>query len=561
MEVNSASIDAELNVSIALCEYYTKLLSFYENYGNEQYIQESTLKDKWNQFKEDSKAPIKGRDDESIVKRIFMFIPRVLNAIIQAIRRLFNRNDVNELKHDMDDLKQKMDNLEKSNEKNAENIKVLAKHILSLHNQLTDGMNLSDTRYDTIHKSINTMYDEMKKLNIIKADKSVQNEQIRSVLVLAGYVLYTFDIKAYEKFLHEFDNTLHQMDEVSIDSVSEVSDFSKFNISNINIDLDEHRGHFIYSIEDFEKYSKNIQSLNDKVSKHCQDLIKKFNEMNRKMKFRRNSEEKTSSLRNINEFSKRLTDIMKKLNNTQKWYTEDFNKIKKSIDENRSYITALSSSDDNNDSDNPFKKYMRSDTMFRYNEKEGDTLPDDARNKLVSILKVLLKTKPNSDFNTYKKNLEDLMDLLHLPHDRVVKNVGSIDILNDPIYVLIQIGHADKLVSSAKAGTVLYHTSNKAGLTSLEPRFVSGSYEDFDDGGKYFSLEALFPNGRVYFYKDKPGTRFGGHVDKVNEGTYVYKYVMKPGDKFYVDQELHGDAGFLVSDKPIPVEDVTDQFR
>jgi hypothetical protein len=141
--------------------------------------------------------------------------------------------------------------------------------------------------------------------------------------------------------MNEFDDVLSKMDNITADTVSGITDFSKFNISNTNIELDKHKGHFVYSIDDFEKYTKEIDTLNHDVTKHCQKLIKQFNEMNRKIKFGKNNSTKSSALKNIQEFSNRLTNIMKKLSNTRTWYIEDFNKIRASINSTRGCITKL----------------------------------------------------------------------------------------------------------------------------------------------------------------------------------------------------------------------------
>lgn len=86
--INSASIDAELDVTIALCEYYCKQLDFLNNNGNEQYFQEG---EKWDKFKNDLDAPIRGRSTESVIKSILMAIPRMINAVIKKIKQFISK--------------------------------------------------------------------------------------------------------------------------------------------------------------------------------------------------------------------------------------------------------------------------------------------------------------------------------------------------------------------------------------------------------------------------------------------------------------------------------------
>jgi hypothetical protein len=338
-EMSDNTLKDEIHHLSSLNDYYARQLQLITK---SNVYQEGKLGDAWNRFKDDAKDPILGRDDESLLKKILMFIPRVLNAIVQAISRLFNKNDTASMISDMRKLQKQIDELSKSNDKNKENIKTIARHIVNLHNRIQDGANIQDAQYADVMKQINVMYQEIKKLGIVKSDKSVQAEQMRSVLTLSGYVLYTFDLNAYKDFMNEFDDALSKMDDITVDAVSGITDFSKFNISNMNIKLDDHKGHFVYSIDDFEKYEKEITALNEKVKKHCNALIKKFNEMNRKVKFGKNTNTKNAALKNIQEFSNRLTDIMKKINNTQFMYKEDFKKIRSSINEHRNSITKLS---------------------------------------------------------------------------------------------------------------------------------------------------------------------------------------------------------------------------
>ena len=337
-EMSDNTLDEEISVLSQLSDQYARQCQFL---SKSHVYQEGKIGDAWNKFKEDSKAPIKGRDDESILKKILMFIPRVLNAIIQAIARLFNKNDDTSMIEDMKNLQKQIDELSKSNEKNKANIKVIASHIVKLHNKINSGMDLSDEQYASIQQSINEMYQAIKKLGVIKVDKSVQIEQMRSVLTLSGYVLFTFDLRAYKKFMIEFDNVLKSMDSINTDNIDKIN-VERYNVSNVNTELDKHKGHFVYSIDDFERFEKEIDSMHKNITSHCKDLINKFNALNTKYKYGRNSNDKTYALNVVQTLSKRLSEIMTKLNNTQKWYREDFSKIRASINEQRNSITKLS---------------------------------------------------------------------------------------------------------------------------------------------------------------------------------------------------------------------------
>ena len=89
-EISDVSDEAELNVAISLCEYYSKMVDFYFNNGNLDYVQEASMsnKDMLAKFKDDVNKPILGVRSESFIKSILMVIPRLINAIIKSIRKV-----------------------------------------------------------------------------------------------------------------------------------------------------------------------------------------------------------------------------------------------------------------------------------------------------------------------------------------------------------------------------------------------------------------------------------------------------------------------------------------
>lgn len=95
-EISDVSDEAELNVAVSLCEYYSKMVDFYFNNGSLDYIQEASMSNKeiLAKFKDDVNKPILGVRSESFIKSILMVIPRLINAIIKSIRKVSDNKKI-----------------------------------------------------------------------------------------------------------------------------------------------------------------------------------------------------------------------------------------------------------------------------------------------------------------------------------------------------------------------------------------------------------------------------------------------------------------------------------
>lgn len=344
--IDDITLESEITVISSLCEYYSKQCVFLEHAHHPesitQFFQEG---EKWEAFKSDIKAA-RGNEEESLIKRILLFIPRILKACIMAIGRFFQKSDTDEMIKDLKELKHRVEELEKDNAKNKENIKTLAKHIVHLHTVIESGRDVHDVRYDNLEKQLLSIYDEMKKLGMTKVDKSDNISQMRAVLVLAGYVLFSFDLTAYKTFLDDFETSLTKMDTLNVENGD--INFSDFSVVNINIEVEQgkYAGHFVYSIEDFEKYMKSIHTLHDNVLKHCNTLIKHFEDLGKHWKYKRNGDTKTIVTKNINEAIKVLNKVLDKINKTRQWYTQDESRIRQMIKNERGAVTTLNQETD-----------------------------------------------------------------------------------------------------------------------------------------------------------------------------------------------------------------------
>ena len=110
-EIEDQSLIAEMNVMDALMASYAKEAIMCE-YMSEDVVDELFYQEgeKWDKFKDDVNAPIKGKQGENILKKIVMFIPRAIAALIRFIKSKFNKNFVNAFKEDIAEAKEHVKN-------------------------------------------------------------------------------------------------------------------------------------------------------------------------------------------------------------------------------------------------------------------------------------------------------------------------------------------------------------------------------------------------------------------------------------------------------------------
>lgn len=88
-------IESEFNVIESLIESYEKSIFILEQCSSDtdlsafEIFQEG---EKWDNFKNDANAPVLGNENENIGKRIAMFIPRLIAAIIRLCKNIFSKN-------------------------------------------------------------------------------------------------------------------------------------------------------------------------------------------------------------------------------------------------------------------------------------------------------------------------------------------------------------------------------------------------------------------------------------------------------------------------------------
>ena len=110
-EIDEQSYFSEMEVIDSMIALYTKEAQML-CYVSDDVVQECFYQEgaKWDKFKDDVNAGIKGKQGENILKKIVMFIPRAIAALIRFIKSKFNKNFVNAFKEDIAEAKEHVKN-------------------------------------------------------------------------------------------------------------------------------------------------------------------------------------------------------------------------------------------------------------------------------------------------------------------------------------------------------------------------------------------------------------------------------------------------------------------
>lgn len=103
--IQSSQTDAEIGVMESLIDSYDKSIMILENCDESTDLSAFDIfqeGEKWDKFKEDSKAPILGNKGESVAKRILMLLPRLIQKLIALIKKIFSGEKVQKKKMEKD---------------------------------------------------------------------------------------------------------------------------------------------------------------------------------------------------------------------------------------------------------------------------------------------------------------------------------------------------------------------------------------------------------------------------------------------------------------------------
>lgn len=249
----------------------------------------------------------------------------------------------------------------------------------------------------------------------------------------------------------------------------------------------------------------------------------------------------------------RFCGILKRLLSEYINLTKDVDsKIKESVSSNNNVI------DD---------KYRIGLYCVRYQKGVSEPMNPDLEDK---IFKLGLICRSTNNYEEYKSAYDELCDILGFHKDSVfVSGCSSIYNLEDGYFVWKVKDLRETATMTLKPGTKLYHTSYHKGLTELKPAFrATGGVYDNDKFDIAMNQDTMYPTKRVYFFLKNPGARYTTDNTgkyKSREDIYVYEYTVDSPMKVKVDTEAGGSSYrksiFIETDSPIPVKDVTEDFK
>jgi hypothetical protein len=178
-QIDQSVNDSEINVLESMIQSYDKSIMILESYEGEDFSAFDIFQEgeKWDKFKEDTKAPVFGKKGESVAKRFLMLIPRLIQKLIALIKRLFvkNKNVEQKMEKDIQTLKSKADKKVKAPltreqyaaiKKMFENkppkidpVKKAEKDFEDTRNRVNDSMSQRhEAFYDAMQKSLNNIF-------------------------------------------------------------------------------------------------------------------------------------------------------------------------------------------------------------------------------------------------------------------------------------------------------------------------------------------------------------------------------------------------------------------
>ena len=345
-------------------------------------------------------------------------------------------------------------------------------------------------------------------------------------------------------------NSNNKISEIQIEEPVKIDDIITFTNKLLNIDIfrndidvdkfdDE-----LYAIFEEKGGMTSIDKLCNKmeyITKTIKQIETKINDINKRV-------DEVDNFNDDGQYVSQLYNfcmILKRLLSEYINLTKDINsKIKESESSNKNII------DD---------KYKNGPYCVRYKKGESEPMNPDLEDK---IFKLGLICRSTNDYGEYKSAYDELCDILGFPRDAVCMPGSSSRSALKNGYFLWRINSVrEKETLTLKPGTKLYHTSSIKGLTELKPSFRAIAYSDAD-------CDAMYPTQRVYFFLKNPGKRFDtSNAGKFKRGAkdYVYEYIVNSPMKVKIDTEAtHGSyrkAVFIETDTPIPVKDVTEEFK
>ena len=523
--------DSELFVLESLGTVYAKSLVILENCTCDTYhlfdiFQEGELFDK-----------AKGNSNESMIKRILLFIPRLIKALIEKMSKFFNRHKkmTNEImnavdKNEKDDKPchfkvELVTDLNKCLEDlifNEQDIQTVIYAIDDIDNAISRDIDMNN---------ITKLCNDLKPKILSLINKCKQSTETLSKTI-SNPIIYTFDswdtVKEYlEDGINPKSNGLINY---LIQMMNDIS-------GTANALLNKVQGRNTDAIDAIVQPMLNLTTtISEFITLYTKGIIEDRSRIYKAMGLDNPDDSMEAQL---NELKNRPSGATTRQNNH--WDPESVTKVDYGLlIEHRNLI----------------QQYVHNDIFMYYGEYKTPTLPLNVRDNL---FKLIYELKRAEYFSDYKNMLEQIFDIFDVKsYDQRVLEIHC-DQMKSRGDLMIRFNEPETKTFPNVPGVSLYHTSYQSGLTELKPTFKSDL--------------ACFPTERVYFGYNTPITRYGGTLtgdylkaelvkNKINDRRlYIYKLDQSIIGSIYKDTELRNSpACFITTDRPVRVKDVTDQF-
>ena len=169
--IDDCVMEAEMNVISAMINEYDKAIMIMENYNGDSYDCFDIFQEG---FKDDIGTAFKGVDKngkkERILKRIIMFIPRLIQAFINMLKNKWNNRKsqqhikkIEELEKTIKDLKAEMNDKMRDMDQRHEQTAYRTAKLQDDINKLDDKVNTSNDRISDVESSLNKRIDSTRR--------------------------------------------------------------------------------------------------------------------------------------------------------------------------------------------------------------------------------------------------------------------------------------------------------------------------------------------------------------------------------------------------------------
>ena len=304
--IDDCVMEAELNVLNAMINEYDKAIMIMENYNGNDYssfdiFQESVIMEDG----EKKPQPIFGNKGENIIKRILMFIPRLISTIIRNIDKLFNKKKDQEIIDRLQNPESQPKTQEQikpgsglSPEQTAEleNLKKQRTEIVKKLNDLEAAGKDETDEYNNLYNQQNDLFkkifnfgrpeeytkpselieDLKKKHDRVKMWNDRDNDEINTCLKFDKTIGYLVD---YRKALYE-SNKININDINSVENfVSEYSQLPHFLNNEKRVRKTILGSIYSYSKREAIEFITKKNSMIDDISESLNKEIKKYNQL------------------------------------------------------------------------------------------------------------------------------------------------------------------------------------------------------------------------------------------------------------------------------------------